>query len=318
MKVSLIGKENLTSIILPKNIENDYLIRYGEENEDNEIINIKAEKGKWVVESDDYIKVINPEYIKIKDGKLGVSNINACMEKKAILKENSMFPLLIEDLNEIFFLYCSAIYEKCFMHMNIKNSKSLTIGSNDKNDIVYKNDFISSVHAKIEEIKGKWVLENYDTLYGTFVNNIPVYDKHKTLNYGDVIFIMGLKIIIMKDSMYINNPNNMLTLSDWHFSEIKSEKKNKENKPNEKSTENNIKRNKEIKYYSRAPRITKVISEEEFKIDEPPQAQNDFGQRSILLIIGSSLTMGTMMISSLYNAIQGMISGRATIRRYNN
>ena len=49
------------------------------------------------------------------------------------------------------------------------------------------------------------MIENLDPNFGTFVNNNPVNKRLKMLFNGDVIFIMGLKIIIIGKSIYINN-----------------------------------------------------------------------------------------------------------------
>ena len=51
-----------------------------------------------------------------------------------------------------------------------------------------------------------YFLENYDEKFGTFINNKPVASYVRLLFNGDTVFIMGLRIIIMGRSIFINNP----------------------------------------------------------------------------------------------------------------
>ena len=71
---------------------------------------------------------------------------------------------------------------------------SYMIGRSEKNQIIHSNKYISSHHAKIEFHDGKWGLEDLNSTNGTYVNGKRA---HKTeLKIGDLIYIMGLEIII--------------------------------------------------------------------------------------------------------------------------
>lgn len=134
--------------------------------------------------------------------------------------------------------------------------------------------------------------------------------KLKLLFNGDVIFVMGLKIIIMGRSIFINNPSNMVTLDDKMF-----EKNNKEYDFSELEEEDDtdIEIYSEKDYFAKAPRITNIIEKEKVKIDSPPQVQNKEGM-PMLLTLGSSLSMGAIMIISSFSTISGVVNGTASFQ----
>ena len=72
-----------------------------------------------------------------------------------------------------------------FLHMEINNTKEITIGSNPKNSIVYTNVLVSDVHAKIINKDSKWYIQNYDLKTGTFVNNSQIGKQIKSISNGD-------------------------------------------------------------------------------------------------------------------------------------
>ena len=154
------------------------------------------------------------------------------------------------------------------------------------------------------------MIENYDMNFGTFVNGKPII-KPTLLFNGDIVFIMGLKIIIMGDTIFINNPGENVYYSGEMF-EITEKPIQKVIK--EEEEEKNIELFEEKDYFSRAPRITNIIETEKVKIDAPPQIQ-DKEEMPLILTLGSSMSMGAIMLVSLYNAIDGAMSGTASTKQ---
>ena len=56
------------------------------------------------------------------------------------------------------------------------------------------------------------------------MNNRPIVGNAKKLFNGDIIFIMGMKIVIINDTIYINNPQRQVQLNDKVFERISSSK----------------------------------------------------------------------------------------------
>ena len=203
MKAVFICKNKIYTINLPKKIYNNYWIT----DNDDKIINISANKGRWQISSNNYAKIINPKYIKIFNNHIKIieSSENIFAEK-TIIKENSLYAISMNnDIHNIGIFYCTNEDGNSFNQYEIINTQKITIGSNKKNNIIYKKVCVSDFHADIYKKDTKtWYVRNYDTDYGTFVNDLPIYDNEKKIFNGDTVFIMGLKFILINDNIYIN------------------------------------------------------------------------------------------------------------------
>lgn len=306
MRVVLIMKKRMIKDTLPKNIIQNYWITDKTNNYERKLINIKINNEKYEIISNDYSKIIDSKYLKIKDDNLTIMQTKECIIPSVILHENAIYPIYLNDAKEVCILYCLPDYEDTFTHIDIVETNEITIGTDDNNSIVYKRPFVLKKHARIFKFKGKWTIENYDSKYGIFVNDFPVYDNTKDIFNGDIIFIMGLQIVMIKDSLYINNPHNKVEINDNNL--ILSKEKNVI-KNNEQYIKSKINKPKE-EYYSRSPRMIPQIKKEKVKIDEPPDIKDD-RQKPMILVLGSSITMGVMMMASLATTIQGIARGTA-------
>ena len=311
MRIIFVGKKYILKDTLPINIIDNYWLIDKKQKDEKKLLNIRMNSDKYEILSSDYSKVINPQKLNITEGELSEIQLKNSIIGSIILEENKMYPIFIEQLNEIFILFCMPDYEANFTHMDIMESKEITIGNSEKNSIVYRAPLINSVHAKIYKFNGKWSIENKDSKFGVFVNNYPVYENTKNIFNGDIIFIMGLIIIMIKDSLYINNPQNNVFLSERCFSVNTLEEKMQEQINMYISDKTNTISDKPIEYYSRSPRMIPPIKKEKIKIDEPPEL-SDSEQRPMILTLGPSLAMGIMMFASLYSTIQGVKSGTST------
>ena len=295
MLITLIGHESINKIVLPKLIVGNYWI--GNE-KNSKIINIEGKNGQW--------KIINNNNINVKKF-MGIKNQqNEELNDEILIDYNSYF-ITNEKNKETYILHCAPVYEK-FTHLKLNHHTRITIGRGRNNDIVYNNKFVSDNHAQIVFSNGRCIIENLDKKFGTFVNSSIVYRTSRVLLNGDVIFIMGLKIIIMGNSIYINNPLNNVTCNPQCFSIIESERKI-ENLSLE--NENELEEDFNDNYFSRSPRITNKIECEKVRIDPPPIAQGNDSMPAFLMI-GSTLTMGIMMFFSMSNSISGIINGNAS------
>ncbi len=295
MLVTMFSKKSINKTILPRIVVGNYWI-----NDDNnrKLINIEGENGEWYINNKNVIikKIIDTHMLELKDNYIKLNEYDTYM----IITKN----------NETYILNCSPVYESNFIHLKIMSSKSFTIGNDDSNDIVYKSILVASKHAQITYNGGRYILENFDKKYGTFVNNSPVYKTTRVLLNGDVIFISGLRIIILGNSLYINGLMRGVSYNHEKFSIIK-QKNNISTDDLEKDDE--IEEELNGDYYYRSPRITNKIECEKIRIDPPPAAQNN-DQMPAILMIGSTLTMGVMMLVSVSNSISSITSGNASAK----
>ena len=214
MIVTLIGKSVLYKIKLPNLATGNYWVT-GEN--DKKLVNIEGDGEKWTIFSNNNTKIIKSKK-QISSNFSKIAQVKENIISATILRDYSMYYIYLKDFpNDIFILYCTPNYEENFAHLNIKNSQEILIGSSKECHIEYTNPLVKQVHARIFFSNGKLMLENYDTDFGTFVNNQPVNQKQKLLFNGDVIFIMGLKIIIIGRSIFINNPYKRVQYSNDVF-----------------------------------------------------------------------------------------------------
>ena len=307
---TLIGKKAIYKITLPKVPVGNYWIE--DENKGKKLVNIEAKDGNWQIASNNFCQIINPQYVSVTNESIKLVPVRECSIDKAILRPYSSYSICLGNSRDVWTLYCSEAFEDSFVHLDMKNTQGFYIGSSKQNHISYANKLVSSTHAHVFNNNGRWMIENRDLKYGTFVNNIPVYKEPRVLVNGDIIFIMGLKIIIMGNSIFINNPRNKVIYNKEYFSNnTDSEniriKKEQDSNLNDETVE--LYSNEE--YFSRSPRITNIIEEEKIKIDAPPQAQGNDSTPAILTI-GSTLTMGLMMIFSATSTISSRLSGNST------
>lgn len=307
MIVTLIGKNVLYKTKLPKVAIGNYWIT--DEN-DKKLISIDGNGENWRIISNNNAKIIRPKSLT----SLNVSRIAQTVENvidETILKTYSMYYIYLKDYpTDVFVLYCAPEFEGDFTHLDIKSSQEILIGSGKECHIFYDNPLVKQVHARIFFSNGKLMLENFDEDFGTFVNNNPVDKGVKLLFNGDIIFIMGLKIIINGRSIYINNPFKRVGYSNDAFEINKTEVNIKDL---EEDDDTDIKLYSEKDYFARAPRITNIIEPEKIIIDPPPQADNN-ETMPLIFLLGSSLSMGIIMIISMISTIDRLSSGSGALK----
>lgn len=306
MLVALIGKNTIYKINLPNIIAGTYYLL----NEANKkIINIDGIDGKWKINSNNNVKIIAPNVIDIYGKNVSKSQLRDNVVSTVNLREYMMQYVYVENTSEIYVLYCSPILED-YMCLDIKKSSEILIGRDRSNHIIIDNQLINKKQAKIFYSNGILFIENYDVDFGTFINNKPVGNKRRFLFNGDVIFIMGLKIIIMGRKIFINNPFNKVTYSKNMF-EINKEKDI--TFKIEPEDEDDIEIYSEEDYFAKAPRITNLIEREKVKIDAPPQIQSK-EKMPLFYVLGSSFAMGLVSMISMVSAIDGLRSGTASTK----
>ena len=207
MQVVLIGKDKLSKLSLPTNIKGSYWLVDSVTKE--KILNIYAYNEKWQIESNEHIKIINPKYVNITEEGVVADEVDGAVQY-AILKECNMFAIVFDNSDEVFVLYCLPNTDKHFTHFDITKLPTLSIGADNQNDIISTSPFVSRIHTKVFRRNNVWYVQNYNNEYGTFINNKPIYNEIKKLEHGDIIFIMGLRIVIIDNNLFMSNPRNTI------------------------------------------------------------------------------------------------------------
>ncbi len=175
----------------------------------------------------------------------------------------------------------------------LSKNTNIFVGRTPLNDISYSfSDFVSrEKHAAIRiDSNGLAFIEDLKRSVGVYVNGRLAHSQQ--LNPFDEVFIMGFSLIYMGDFIAVRNLKTESMLSLMTSFNVKMPINDIEDK----------------KYFVSTPRILKSLDSDEVEIDAPP---NPFtvDKTPAILILGPSLTMSMVMLTSLGVSITNAISG---------
>ena len=154
----------------------------------------------------------------------------------------------------------------------------LEIGSDDLCNIVYKNRFVTGTHAEITFESGAAYITDKNSVNGTFLNGRLVTEKTR-LHYGDIIYVVGLKIVYLNNLLAINDPDGQCKIRELKAVEIP----HFEDKPAEDADTEDV-------YFLRTPRKLLNLDKETISIEKCPKKQQQKRQ-PLIFTIGPSFTM---------------------------
>jgi len=287
--VRLIKKTKIYNFSLPTKIAGNYWITDNDYmGNTRNLINVEEFNGEWKIKSDFETKIMS-----------GDQEVES-----AILKDYSVYFLKINTDNEYVILYCSPSIEKTMKYLNLKRQGEILIGNNPQANISYNYPLISRQQARLMYTEGKWIVEDLNSKYGTYVNNEAITTR--TLEYGDIIFIMGLKIIILQNSIMINDISNLVKFDSNTF-EIGHpviQHQTEDDNPDEEG----IEFYNEDDYFYRAPRFKTKIEDVNIGIDLPPEKHEE-EKTPLIYTIGPMMTMAMMTATTGYSSLVGVLDG---------
>lgn len=295
MKVLVLNKDRIDKFKLPSRVEGNVWITNFDENDiEKNIINIEAKKdGNWYL-------ISNSEHYIIENSK----------RVESILLEEYKFYFL-KDIysNNILLLYCCPNYEKNVKYYNVSSNLlvGVTVGNSSDCTINYELPMINGLYAQFKLINDEVYIESKNGIYvnDNFVKNIK-------LNYGDVVFIMGLEIVMLRKNgaqiFVMNNPRNLVT------STLKAEVIEQDAKTEnfeEAAEEKVFELYKSEDYFYRKPRFIYSIKGYDLVIDQPP-AKKEKQEMPAILTIGPMLTMSLTSVVTCLSTINNVQSGNQT------
>ena len=289
MKLYILDKYKISSAYLPKEIKDSVLIPYENSGKKYDAT-INAVDGQWVLKSNGIFNAYN----------------NGNILPSATLTNYNSILIKIKEQKELYILYSIPSVQN-FFTFKIPDKNKITIGSSANNTITYNEIRMKETQAYIQYIDDTPVIYSIDATATVYVNDKRIMSSPLTI--GDRIFINGLIIIWMGTFIKINDVPNLSTKLE-PINEIYEDT----NKSYEELSENldDIELYSSNDYFSHTPRLKEVIDNEEIEIDPPPTKEVE-DQTPLILILGTSLTMGVMSIMNLYTAISGIINGTRTL-----
>lgn len=283
MIITTISQECINSNYLPQKVKGQYSIYDSTRSKTEHLVNIEGINDEWIMKSNRRVRILDQAGNFVKNAV--VSPLGVYVLEKV---DGERFVVFTEPITEDRQIFTKYIVDK---------DVDYSIGRSETNDLCFSNTVVSSNHAQLSKKNGRWTIIDKNSTNGTFVNGTRV--ESKELNVGDIIFIMGLKIVIGKNIIAINNPDGKVRLTN------KFEKFKKQETLQDEETEYEL---LETEYFYRSPRFKRDIETAHFKIDPPPSSPVT-EEMPWVLVVGSSLAMGMMSVVTLFNA---MSSGNVT------
>ena len=294
MKVVLMDTAKLVELILPEEVYGNYWVVNSEK---ENLVNIEAIDGAWVLKSNSDMKIFrngNP-----------LTDVRIENEKFYTIKDTAT--------GKSYVIYVCPIYDENAIQLNItlENNSSWYIGNNIAKDytaafnniISYEQNGFARNQLKLTYNEGVYTIFNLNPQIPMYVNG--VLSEAEELEYGDTIFVLGFKLSLIRDIFYMNNPNKLVKYDAKFFtnrivSSLDYSQISKEPDPQ-------IDMYSKEDYFLKPPRFDERIEEKTLVIDPPPAAQSKeempaMLQMGTMLMTGmTSLTTGVTALITVFN-----------------
>ena len=291
MKITLFLGDKIMEFFLPSQISGSYSFDQ-ESSEEHKLINVEAIDEKWMLQSKEDIQII----------------LNNETPSSTELLPNMFYTLNREGTN--YLIYTTSLYEKGIKIYNYDNSINLSIGTTQPNNIIYNIPFVSGTMAIIK-IENNQLTIQLDTNILAYLNNTRIVNSKISIRYGDTLNIYGLKITFLTKNIIINNPYlgveiNELSAMISKFEYTPEKYANKDIKEIDLYSKDS--------YFTKSPRIRRIIEEKHLKIDPPPKEDNK-DEMPAILTAGPMISMGAMSGMTLLNTTMQISSGVTTFAK---
>lgn len=316
MKIFLAKEKKLLSYTLPTKIGGSFdLTEIDSDGFERNIITIEAINNEW--------QLISNQNYYVKDNEKKLSTLPITINKSYLISHSYSD----NDVN----IYTVPNYEEMkYYDISKKISNGITIGKGQDNLISINHYSLPELAATIKLVNDKITIEYnkgikktnvafneteknvmYSSDFSMFVNNVKVDDEQE-LNFGDVIFILGIRIIVFKiEGSYtlgitnsFENVNVLLDERQINYPNIEY---------NEPEVETRMEIYKREDYFYKKPRFMYTINPISITVDSPP-GKMDGQDMPLILTVGPMLTMALTSVMTLYNTINKVQEGTSTYK----
>lgn len=273
------------TLLLPNTMEGRYRFT-GSIGSEKIPVFFEAENGEWIanLEKPAYFFNFSPN---------GEKNLG---QKHGVVMKTMFF---FKFKNEKYTIYTEEERpgDHTFLPYYIEKTTDYVIGRSQKCDICYQNFTVSREHAKLQWNGNQWKIVDLNSTNGTYLNGKKI--NSAILSVGDIVFIVGLYIIIGAGFISINNFNNRVSFNTPKIRRISSQCDISYALPNEKSDYN---------FYERTPRRMMNINPQPIEIDPPPMSLKG-NNIPLLLRLGTPMLMGgqALMTGNILMAMTSMV-----------
>ena len=289
MIINLIKPKEMFSLTLPKKVKGKYWISDTDERgRPRDLISIEAVGDDWVVKSNKHAKIFDE---------------TGAFAAETVIKPLSFIGLRIAGSDDRVILFAESVDDSrlTFEKFVAAAPGELTIGRQRENNFCYENKYVSGRHAFLTYNGNTWSITDTNSMNGTYVNGRRV--SSAALSAGDVIYIMGLKIIIGHNYLAVNDPDGLLHINTGSLYAYRPQPVNADAADYELPEKN---------YFFRSPRFHREVTHAVIKIDPPPQLQK-LDTVPLALMLGPSITMAMTSVSTGLITVSNVLSNGGNI-----
>ena len=186
-----------------------------------------------------------------------------------------------------------------FRNYSVRSGMNISIGSLADSDIFYDNPYVSECHAALLRMGQQWKIQDLGSEYGVYINGVRC--EYADLKLGDVIYIVGMRIVVGSGFLSISGGKGQVRVSQRILQESGSDHGGYLHYYGQEGTE------EKEHYFNRAPRKCEDIPQRTIIVEGPPMSMKR-SQMPLMLRMGSSMVMGgsaalagnfTMLLSSV-------------------
>ena len=287
MNIYIFDENKIISFSLPnKKVGNFWITDY----ENNNLINVSAEMGKWTLSC--------AKNIKLLSGNDVIDSIELQLKKYYVINKN--------DKNLL--VYTDYLQDNSFSCYEVSEGNTINIGKNNTCTLFVNNQYFLDLHFSMTYKDKKWVLKKNENA-AIYVNDSILISNECDLKNSDVINVYGLKIVIVNNLLFINNPFNN-TIDEQIL------KKHSFSNSTEMSEEEiaNDKMYKDDDYFLKSPRLKRSIKTFNMKVDSPPQKES-VEEMPLILTLGPMLTMAASACVTLTSTLQRISNKETTLKQ---
>ena len=289
MKVSLFLEDRIHVFYLPNQISGSYSFDMDEDEEDK-LINIEARNNKWVLYSTDL------SLIKNNDTVIPAIDIS----------DNSFYVISKNNIN--YLIYVSSSRSNIVKSFIYDENSIIRIGNDNESTIVYNSPYLNGLYVELKKVNGVVTLVSNLKMY-FYIDDVRVLSEQMVVKYGSIINVLGLKVTVLPNMLVFSFPNQMVSIRNANIREFVIEAEEYQN-INVKDIDLYNKNN----YFSKSPRIRRLIETKEVKLDRPPKLR-ETEKMPLILTLGPMLSLMASSGITLLNTVIRISEGTTTFKQ---
>ena len=285
MKIYLYLNDRIRVFTIPTIVSGSYNFDEDDEAEDK-LINIDAKENSWVLYTTKESKVYSNDQI--------VDELQ--------LKPYNFYKIF---KNGVFYIiYVENLVEENLKSYSFDNNINIVVGSDNNCTVTYKRSFNQGILFQIGKVNGQFVLSKPgdNKLY---INNIAFESQQRYLQPGDVVEYYGFRLLFLINRILMNDAEGSIVVNEVS-SGLRSTLKEKDNYSTIEVKDKDLYEKND--FFTKSPRIRRVIETKEIELTAPPQTENN-SMQSALLTMGPMFIMALTSLITLGSVGQTVLSG---------